>query len=184
VGTLTLGLYNAYDATQFQDAMRRALARAAPVCLAFDCNLATFGMPFQSESPRLNNPRAVAQFIAESTSIGDGAAIKQLAAENRFRTYDFPGEFYPPQLGTVIVSSEHTQDHATTVTPKELAARLATEDVLVMIGLGPNGLPAKILARSTECLELTGRNIGLETATAMAALPALVYAYKGLTTKE
>lgn len=181
MGTLTLGLYNAYDATHFQDAMRRALARAAPVCLAFDCNLATFGMPFKSESPRLNNPRAVAQFIADSTSIGDGAAIKQLAAENRFRIYDFPGEFYPPQMGTVIVSSEHPQDSAT-VTPRELAARLATEDILVMIGLGPNGLPDKIVARSAECLELTGRNIGLETATAMAALPALVYAYKGLTT--
>src|SRR5207249_8391324 len=42
-GRITLGLYNSYDPVRFAEAHRRAIARAAPIALAFDANLATFG---------------------------------------------------------------------------------------------------------------------------------------------
>src|ERR1700738_3550911 len=51
-GRLTLGLYNCYDPKQWHDIMRITLARAAPVALAFDCDLATFGFPFDQVRPR------------------------------------------------------------------------------------------------------------------------------------
>ncbi|MGB1698103.1 MAG: DUF531 family protein [Thermoplasmatota archaeon] len=173
MGTLTLGLYNSYHPTEFQDAMRRAVARAAPVCIAFDCNLATFGFPFAHADKALTSPRAVAEFIATSTSIGGGEAIKQLASERRFRTYDFPQGMFPPQLGTPILTSERADGE----TPRGVAQRLHNEDILLVLGLGPHGLP-QVLFEGAETLEITGKNVALETATAMAALPALVHAYR------
>ena len=41
-------------------------------------------------------------------------------------------------------------------------------------GLGPRGLPAQLLEPSPNHLELTGRGISMETATALGALPAIV----------
>lgn len=165
---LTIGLYNTYNPDVFEDAMRRAIARAAPVCLAFDCNLATFGVPYMQANPRLTSPRAIAEFIGGSTSIGGGEAIKQLAAEGRFRNYDYPQGMFPPQLGTAIVTSEHGQPHTESVSPDALP-----ENALAIFGLGPHGLPDEILQAASHSLELTGRNIALETATAIAILPAL-----------
>lgn len=173
MGTLTLGLYNSYHPTEFQDAMRRAIARAAPICVAFDCNLATFGFPFRQANHQITSPRAVASFIADSTSIGGGAAIKQLATERRLRNYDFPNGMFPPQLGTPMLTSERANGE----TPRGVAQRLHNEDILLVLGLGPHGLP-DVLFEGTETLEITGKNIALETATAIAALPALIHAYR------
>lgn len=173
MGTLTLGLYNSYHPTEFKDAMRRALARAAPICIAFDCNLATFGFPFTHANKRLTSPRAVAEFVAESTSIGGGGAIRELAASNRMRHYDFPQGQFPPQLGTPILTSERADGE----TPNGLAKRLESEDILVVFGLGPHGLPEPLFS-GHETLEITGKNVPLETATALAALPALIHAYR------
>src|SRR5436189_3820275 len=45
----TLSLHDALPiSVRFAEAHRRAIARAAPVALAFDCNLATFGFPYQN----------------------------------------------------------------------------------------------------------------------------------------
>jgi len=48
-GRMTIGLYNSYDRVKFHEAHRRALARAGPVALAFDANLATFGFPYEKD---------------------------------------------------------------------------------------------------------------------------------------
>lgn len=68
-GRMTLGLFNSYDKTKIREAHRRALARAGPVPLAFDCNLATFGFPFDGE---MRTPAEIVEWISETTSIGDG----------------------------------------------------------------------------------------------------------------
>ncbi len=187
VGRLTIGLYNCYDKTRFHDIMRRTLARAAPVALAFDCNLATFGFPFDEgrrreskdpDAPDLRTPVEVADFVAGSTSIGDGGAyFQELANAGRFNTFDFPGKGggFPPQLGQAIVTSEHPQPQTRAVTPRDVADSLHHgQSQLVVFGLGPRGLPKDVLQAAKSSLELTGRNIGFETATALAALPAQV----------
>ncbi len=193
-GRLTLGLYNSYDPVRWHDAMRRALARAAPVALAFDCNLATFGFPYDEgrrresknpAAPDLRTPADVAAFVADSTSIGAGGSyFRQLADAGRFHLFDYPGgkhgagAGFPPQLGRVVLSSEHTQPHAQSVTPLQLAQSLHHgESQLLVVGLGPRGLPAGVLKAAKYTLELTGRGIGFETATALAAMPALVHAH-------
>lgn len=46
---LTLILYNSYDKTRWHEAHKRAIARAAPICYAFDCNLAIMDFPCKME---------------------------------------------------------------------------------------------------------------------------------------
>lgn len=200
-GRLTLGLYNGYDPGRWHDIMRVSLCRAAPIAMAFDCDLATFGFPYDEGRRReakrpsvldLRNPVETATWVQEGTSIGDGAEhLVALARAKRFTTHAFPGHDakWPRSLGTAVVTSPAPQSApdaqaeaspaapapSRQVTPLQAAMRLERgEDLLVVIGLGPRGLPSALLAAAPHCLELTGRNISLETATALAAIPAVV----------
>lgn len=183
-GRLTLGLYNCYDPVRFHDIMRRTLARAAPVALAYDCNLATFGFPFDEgrrreskdpDAPDLRTPLEVADFVVGSTSISSAdAPLRTLAEAGRFNAFEFPGKGFPPQLGRVIATSEHPQK-STAVTPRQVAEELHHgKSQMVVLGLGPRGLPKDVLKNTGHSLELTGRNIGFETATVIGALPATI----------
>src|SRR5881396_2824297 len=67
-GRMTIGLYNSYDSVRFAEAHRRAIARAAPIALAFDGSLATFGFPYAKE---LRTPQEVAVWVSGTTSIGE-----------------------------------------------------------------------------------------------------------------
>jgi hypothetical protein len=186
-GRLTLGLYNCYDAKQWHDIMRITLARAAPVALAFGCDVATFGFPFAQarrrgakESDGLRTAGDVARFVAEGTSIGEGGdAFQDLVVAGRFRMFPFPADgAFPAELGRAVITTPHP-DPAKAVTPLEAARELAAgHSQLMLYGLGPRGLPPEVLAGARHHLELTGKGISLETATALGALPALLAAHR------
>lgn len=96
-GRATLGLWNSYDPNRFREAHRRVLARAGPLALAYELNLAAFGFPFPQE---LSTPQEIADWVATTTSIGeDGAYLKELAAKGRFQTFPYASKGFPPQLG-------------------------------------------------------------------------------------
>ncbi len=186
-GRLTLGLYNSYDPRRFHDIMRRNLARVAPLCIAFDANLAVFGFPFDEgrrresknpDAPDLRTPADVAAFILDSTSIGEeGTYIQDLADAGRFSIHDFPNKGFPPQLGDAVMTTPHPAAGKET-TPLAVAQDLAHgRSQMLVIGLGPRGLPKQLLKTAPKHLELTGKGVSLETATAMGALPAMVHAH-------
>jgi hypothetical protein len=184
-GRVTLGLYNCYDPKQWQDIMRITLARAAPVALAFGCDVATFGFPFAQarrrgakESDGLRTAQDVARFVAEGTSIGEGGeAFQELVAAGRFRMLPFPDGAFPADLGRLVATTPRP-DPAKAVTPLAAARELAGgRSQLMLFGLGPRGLPAAVLEAASHHLELTGQGISLETATALGALPALLSAH-------
>jgi hypothetical protein len=169
--------------------MRRTLARAAPVAMAFDCNLAAFGFPFDEgrrregkspDAPDLRTPAEVAAFVADSTTIGEGGEyFEDLAASGRFMVFPFPrdGVGFPPQLGRAVATTPHP-DPGKATTPADVAGELAAgRSQLCVFGLGPRGLPRDVLDGARCHLELTGRAISMETATALGALPALVWAH-------
>src|SRR6266480_2504102 len=80
-GRMTLGLYNSYDPVKVAEAHRRAIARAAPIALAFDANVATFGFPFDGE---IRTPRQLAAWVSGTTSIGEeGKYLRELAEGGR-----------------------------------------------------------------------------------------------------
>lgn len=193
-GRLTLGLYNTYDAGRWHDVMRVAIARAAPVAMAFDCDVATFGFPFEDGQHResrsrgqqggiaMRTPAEVAKFVTGSTSIGDGGGyLVDLAADGRLHVHDFPrnGTAWPPRLGKPVLTTP-TPDLQKTSTPLELAREAhAGTDHLLVFGLGPRGLPDSLLAIAAQHLELTGKGISMETATALGALPAMIHTHLG-----
>src|SRR5467141_3615003 len=136
-GRMTIGLYNSYDPVRFAEAHRRAIARAAPIALAFDANLATFGFPFEKE---LGTPEDVAAWVSGTTSIGEaGKYLRELAHLGRFQTFEFPKRGFPPQLGEAIVT---TSRPAPKRAPSGVSsARLLKRggSVLVVFGLGAGG---------------------------------------------
>lgn len=200
-GRLTLGLYNSYDPRRFFEAHRRALVRAAPLALAFDASLATFGFPFadlaahggrtaenrgkgapakrgqQEEPAKLGSPLEIAEFVARSTSISEGAPLVELARLGRFHVFDLPERGFPPQLGVVVLTTEHAE------CPRDTSARAVARDLvdgksqLLVFGLGPHGTPGDVRAMAAWELDVTGKGAGLETATALGACIAAIAAH-------
>ncbi len=175
-GRMTLGLDNSYDPVKFHEAHRRALARAGPVALAFDANLATFGFPY---APDLDTPLEIVEWVAGTTSIGEaGKYLKELAAAGRFQSFEFPKKGFPPQLGEVVVTTNRPEPRKA-ASPQMLAGLLKHgTSILLVFGLGPRGLDDReIYPLGRYHFDLTGRGLSLETATALGAAPALIAAY-------
>lgn len=208
-GRLTLGLYNSYDPRRFGEAHRRALVRAAPLALAFDASLATFGFPFddlaanagrtaenrsrgakerrgqEGASVDLRTPEEVAEYVASTTSVagakgapeGDASHFVRLARAGRFHVFDYPKKGFPPQLGTVVLTTEHA------ACPRDTSARAIARELvdgrsqLLVFGLGPHGTPPEVREAAAWELDATGAGIGLETATAMGAVVAAIAAH-------
>ncbi len=171
-GRITIGLYNSYDPVKFHESHRRALARTGPLALAFDCNLATFGFPYDKE---LGTPAEIAQWISTTTSIGEsGSYLIELAGKGRFSAFDFPKKGFPPQLGEVVVTTRKPID-SKKVSPADVRAFVgAGKSILLVFGLGPRGLPKEVFDMSSKHLDVTGRGLSLETCTALGAVVALL----------
>ena len=172
-GRLTMGLYNSLDPVKFAEAHRRALARAAPVAAAFDCNLCVFGFPFVKD---LRTPKEVADWLITTTSIGQGGDwIVKLSEQGRFNHFPFPKGGFPPQLGKVVVATRKP-DSDVSITPMGVAGMLKDgRSVLLLFGLGPKGLPEKIMKMGEHHMDLTEKGISLETCTAIGAAPARIW---------
>lgn len=208
-GRLTIGLYNSYDPRRFGEAHRRALVRAAPLALAYDANLATFGFPFddlaahggrtgenrarggdakrgQGEAVELRTPAEIAEYVASTTSVsgakgapeGDIGHFVRLAREGRFAVFELPKKGFPPQLGTVVLTTEHARAPKST-TARDVAQGLAQgRSQLLLFGLGPHGTPPDVREVAARELDITGgKGVGLETATAMGAVVASIAAH-------
>jgi len=174
-GRMTIGLYNSYDSVRFAEAHRRAIARAAPIALAFDGNLATFGFPYAKD---LRTPQEVAVWVSGTTSIGEaGKYLRELADLGRFQTFEFPHRGFPPQLGDVVVTTNRPDPKKAT-TATFLAETLRRgKSILLVFGLGPRGLDDRaVYPLGRYHFDLTGRGLSLETATAIGAAPALIAA--------
>lgn len=167
--------------------MRITLARAGPIAVAFDCDLATFGFPFEQarrrgatkSEPDVRAPLQVAEFVAEGTGRGEGGEhVVALARESRFVLHPFPrGATFPAGVGHVVATTP-SPDAGKMMTTLDVARELAAgRDRLLVFGLGPRGLPADVLAAAPRHLELTGKGVSLETATAIGAIPASIAAH-------
>ncbi len=169
---MTLGLYNSLDPVKFSEAHRRALARAGPVAWAFDCNLAVFGFPFDKE---MRTPLELAHWLVGTTSIGQGGDwIVKLAQSGRFHVFPYPKGGFPPQFGKIVIATRKPETKFSR-NPKEIAGILVEGRSLMMVfGLGPRGLPERVVSMGEFQMDLTGNGISFETCTALGAAPAIV----------
>ena len=139
----------------------RAVARAAPLCDAFGLDLALVGFPVKD----------VASFVKRAgreTNIGEGrGSLEALHREGRVHLVAVAEGEVPDvsALGTPVAT-----------TPNPDAAKATTEfpagvgRLCVLVGLGPKGLPDGLLRACAVHVELTGKKVSLETATAMGVV--------------
>jgi len=181
-GRITIGLYNSYDPVRFAEAHRRAVARAGPLCLAFDYNLALFGFPFPSGDEEagtgLKLPRDVAGWLSTTTSIGEGGKYTMdLAERGRLHIFDFPKGGFPPQLGTVVLTTSKPREKKA-MSMVEVAELARRSSLCLVFGLGPHGVPEKVFPMAKHHMDVTGSGRSLETCTAMGAVAAALFHLK------
>jgi hypothetical protein len=171
-GRMTIGLYNTYDPNKFREAHRRVLARSGPVALAFGCNLATFGFPYEKE---MRTPQEIVDWLSTTTTIGEGGEyLMELAKAGRFSIFDKPPKGFPPQFGELIVTTRKPEP-GKSVSPRKVAEMVrGGQSVLLLFGLGPHGLPKEIFKVGKHHMDITGQGISMETATAIGAVPAIL----------
>jgi hypothetical protein len=172
LGRVTIAIYNSYDPNNFREAHRRILARAGPLALAFDCNLATFGFPFPND---LSTPQEIADWTATTTSIGeDGSYLRDLTTNGRFQTHPYPHKGFLPQLGEVVLTTcSPSKEKRRTV---DDVARMVLEGqgVCLVFGAGPKGVPKDVHQFARNHLDITFGEYSLETCTAMGACAAVL----------
>ena len=167
-GRATIGLYNSYDPIKFHESHRRALARAGPLALAFDCNLATFGFPYDKN---LSTPVEIAGWVSTTTSIGEsGAYLVELAEKGRFSCFDFPKKGFPPQLGEAVTTTRKPTKQKLVNSAQIRSDLNAGKSILLVFGLGPRGLHKDVFEMTQKHLDITGRGLSLETCTALGAV--------------
>lgn len=146
----------------------RAIARAAPLCDAFGLDLALVGFPTDNLGALLK------QAMAE-TSIGDGGKhIQDLVAGGHVHLVHATHRQFPdfsalgqPVATTPEPDTRRAKDFHGCL---ESAKAAGAKRLVVLMGLGRKGLPASFLKAAPLHLELTGRNVSLETATAMGVI--------------
>ncbi len=157
---ITLGLFNTYSGSTMKDAHIRVVARAAPLCYAFNLNLCLFEFPVKDAA-------SLTSMVEKGTQIGDGQGyIEMLFEEGRLFVLDSPKNPVHPKLGMIVAVTSNPDHEKRT----ELKALFGKRPFCAVMGLGSSGLPKNILKLSKYHLELTGRNITLETCTAMGIL--------------
>lgn len=135
----------------------------------------------------LRTPVEIARYVAATTSVAgtggrrgeeeDASAFVALAERGGFHAFDFPDKGFPPQLGTVVLTTEHAECPRDT-SPRAVARELVDgRSQLLVFGLGPQGTPKEIRPLATWELDVTGKHVGLETATALGAVIAAIAAH-------
>ncbi len=136
----------------------RAVARAAPLCAAFNLDLALIGFPTE-------DLESLAMAAARETAIGAGGRhVQELLQQGRLHLVASSGRVpdWGP-LGTPVASTPQPQ------ADKRLDLADVPGRICLLMGLGRQGLPASFLDVAHH-YEITGADVSLETATAMGIL--------------
>jgi len=158
---ITLGLYNTYSGKTVKDSHIRAVARAAPLCIAFDLGLVLFNFPatdLQDFIEKVESQTHIKETKNQITSLYKKGCISlEKPPSNKSHT----------DLGMLVATTSQPQTEKTANLEKLLAI---DTPVCFLMGLGSSGLPGNVIDRVSYHLELTGRNVALETCTAMGVL--------------
>lgn len=168
-GRAVIGLYDTYEGS-VKSIHHRMIARAAPLCWAFDFDLALIGFP----SEDLNK---LIEGTIRETNVGKGGEfLRQLVDKGRIQLVE--GSWKEPpkdwsSMGLPVATTSHP-DHQKAV-GMDVAVNTAAKKhplkrVCLIMGLGRRGLPNSMLRTAVYHLELTGVNVPLETSTALGVI--------------
>ncbi|MBE8538872.1 DUF531 family protein [Geoglobus acetivorans] len=154
-------LVNTYDKLKLHEIHLRTIARAAPLCYAYDFHLALFDFNFWKEKGEL------VRDVMDYTTIGEGGRyLKMLEEEGRLHLISK----VPSHFGEIIATTSKPENNI-----------LSLEDIrklksaCFLIGLGRKGLPKDLIKRARYNLDVTFRGVSLETCSAIGAILALVW---------
>jgi uncharacterized protein len=172
---LTLGIVNTYDKIKILDAHYRAIARAAPICHAYEFHLALYDFPFKM------NTEELVSFVMEKTTIGEsGSYLKTLYEKNHFSVSDLPKKGFPAHFGDIVITTSKPNPKKHVLPARIAEEALKNHSFLFLVGLGHKGLPKELFDRGKYHLDITCKGLSLETCTAIGAIPANL---SGLMTK-
>lgn len=157
-----LALVDAYEG-QLGDVHFRALGRAAPLCWAFGLDLGLVGFPVPDVATLVAK-------AAKTSNIGEGGGyLEKLAASGRVHLHGAQPMEAPGYL--VATTPKPDPKKAADFAGATAKAKAAGKPgLVVLVGLGPKGLPGEWMKAAPVHLELTGDNVSLETATAMGII--------------
>jgi hypothetical protein len=166
---ITLGLVNTYEGKTLKDTHIRAVARAAPLCIAYNLNLALFNFP-------VADPDVLIKKVENQTHISRaGKPISSLYEQGSLKMMELPKEQVHPDLGLLVATTSKPHEEKQLPLEKMLEKKVP---ICFLMGLGSRGLPKNILKLAKYHLELTGKGISLETCTAMGVLAAFLGSFK------
>ena len=168
-----LALYDTYEGSLKQTHIR-AVARAAPLCMAFSLDMALIGFP-------TDDVNRMIELASNDTNIGkSGAYLRELHKKGRVHLVGC-NEKDPPkdwkELGLPVATTSNPSKHKKV--NMDEARKLAIKEhslqrICLIMGIGRKGLPRSLIDTVPHHLEITGVNIALETATAMGILAYLL----------
>ncbi len=152
----TLALVNSY-AGGLGAPHVRAVARAAPLCIAFDLDMVLIDFPGSIED--------IATMVGADSQVGEGAGYAQtLVDAGRLRALPLVNGLPEAWPGRPVATTPHPD-------PEKAKDLLALQrPVCLLVGVGRQGIPKRMLHAAQVHYELTGQGISLETATAMGIL--------------
>jgi hypothetical protein len=160
-----LGLYNTYD-KKLGPPHIRAIARAAPLCWAYNIDLALFNFP-------INNLKELVDRVIKDTSVGHGGAyLEQLYKNKRLNIY----RSLKNKNWDNLIATTSNPDPNKMINPDNLS-NIHGEKCFIL-GVGKVGLPKDILDCSKHHLEFTGTGVSLETCSAMGVLAHILHSQK------
>jgi hypothetical protein len=160
---ITLGLFNTYTGKSLQVAHIRAVARASPLCYAFNLNLCLFGFPIE-------DVLEIVSRVENETRVGEsGMYIRRLFEEDSLFIKEVPDTHFIKDIGELVATTSRP-DNKKRVGLENI--KKESRPYCLLIGLGSQGLPKSILKTCKRHIEITGKDIPLETCTAMGVMAA------------
>ncbi len=161
---IVLCLVNTYDKLKKHEIHLRSIARAIPLCYAFDFHLALYDFNFWK------NEREMVNEVVSYTTIGEPDYAYRMLDKNRIHLIDR----FPAHFGELIATTPEP-DRRKALSFEDMARIIRERSVTFLIGLGRRGLPKDLMERARYHFEATGRGVSLETCTAMGVIATTIH---------
>ncbi len=158
-------LVNTYDKLKLHEIHLRTIARAAPLCYAYDLHLALMDFNFWKDEEEM------VKQVAEYTTIGEhGRYAIELLKAGKIHLIDK----IPAHFGEVIATTSKP-DEKKRITFEEMRDLIRRRSATFLIGLGRRGLPKDIMKKAKYHYDVTEKGISLETCSAMGAIATAIW---------
>ncbi len=161
---IVICLVNTYDKLKLHEIHLRSIARAIPLCYAFDFHLALYDFSFWSDE------REMIEDVVNYTTIGEPRYAYEMLERNRIHVIDK----FPAHFGDLVATTPNP-DLKKSLKFDDLVRIIRERSLTFLIGLGRRGLGKDLIERSKYHFEVTGKGVSLETCTAMGVITTTIH---------